>query len=666
MMKAESNNRRTAARSLRRLLIGIVSATALVVLGLVATGGVVVLRKAVAGDEDARIVNSAALAKQLVERVLAERSRQAEFIAATPSVVAAAVRGGEVAAQNGLTRASVEALEERFRQTRSQQVHAEASQFLRELLPKLDIAEVMITDQYGYNAVTTSQASDFVQSDEAWWQRAWNDGASASQAMRDEATNLTVLEMARVIRGHGARVGVVKVKFGLGAIDSVLAQGSAADTGLRVDLIAPIGRVIASSGTVARFSVLSGGSAVKGHYGSRAFTYPADSGTERGVVLTANRGRWRVVAHMSDDRARAGYNTAKLALLAGVGVMFVAVIVLMLSAGRLVERRITGPAEELAIAAEAVAAGDLSKQVRDSGSDDEIGRLARAISSMIDELRQLARALAESSAETASMTTEITASSEEMAAAAGEIAHTASDLSQQSNVMAQTIHALAGSSEHLVKLASELDTGSHDGMQRNAQLRALAVENRARLDDSATSLAALSADIQASASATEQLAAASEEVGTFVTLVQKLARQSKLLALNAAMEAARAGEHGHGFAVVAEEVRRLAATSSDAAEKTERVVTGVLNGVAQSRSSTERTVETVRNVRGATELGSRSFGDIEKAVASAEVWTTSIGQAVETANELARQMRVRLDSLASGTESYAAAMDEVAASSQEQ
>src|SRR6185369_15221155 len=139
-----------------------------------------------------------------------------------------------------------------------------------------------------------------------------------------------------------------------------------------------------------------------------------------------------------------------------------------------------------------------------------------------------------------------------------------------------------------------------------------------------------------------------------------------LLALSAAMEAARAGEHGHGFAVVAEEVRSVAAMSSDAAEKTERVVTGVLNGVEQSRSSTERTVETVRNVRGATELGSRSFGDIEKAVASAEMWTTSIGQAVQTANELAREMRVRLDSLASGTESYAAAMEEVAASSEEQ
>jgi methyl-accepting chemotaxis protein len=151
-----------------------------------------------------------------------------------------------------------------------------------------------------------------------------------------------------------------------------------------------------------------------------------------------------------------------------------------------------------------------------------------------------------------------------------------------------------------------------------------------------------------------------------VTLVQKLARQSKLLALNAAMEAARAGEHGHGFAVVAEEVRRLAAMSSDAAERTENVVSGVLRGIAQSRTSSERTVETVRAVRGATEEGSRSFGHIEKAVADADGWTSSIQRASSAASGLVQDMRSKLDSLAVGTDSFAAAMEEVAASSEQQ
>src|SRR4029079_5690095 len=306
----------------------------------------------------------------------------------------------------------------------------------------------------------------------------------------------------------------------------------------------------------------------------------------------------------------------------------------------------------------------MSKELTESGGEYEIGRLARAVSAMIEELRRLAMALQESATETVTMTSEITASSEEMAASAGQIAHTASDLSQQANTMAGTIPALAGSSERLVGGASELDAGARDGVDRNAKLRVLAVENRARLDDSSRSLAALTGDVEANAAASDQLARASEEVRSFVTLVQKLARQSKLLALNAAMEAARAGDQGHGFAVVAEEVRRLAAMSSDAAERTERVVSGVLQGISESRTSSERTVDTVRAVRGATEEGSRSFGQIERAVAETDAWTSSIALAVTATNGLAREMSTRLESLSTGTESFAAAMQEVAASSE--
>ena len=93
---------------------------------------------------------------------------------------------------------------------------------------------------------------------------------------------------------------------------------------------------------------------------------------------------------------------------------------------------------------------------------------------------------------------------------------------------------------------------------------------------------------------------------------------------------------------------------------------GVLDAVGRSRSSSEHTLETARAVRGATEQGASSFAEIEKAVADAESWTTSIERAVHASNDLARDMRGRLDSLATGTESFAAAMEEVAASSEEQ
>jgi methyl-accepting chemotaxis protein len=661
-----------SARSLRRRLVSFVGAGALIVLAAVGYAGLLVIRSSIAGDSDDRLVSAANLSTQLVERVLAERTRQVELIASSPSAISAARKGSEEARKAGLpmrtfspNEPALDAIEARYKATRSFQDDPAALQYLTSILPKLDIAEIMVTDEHGYNGVTTSPSSDFIQSDEAWWQSAWNTGASSANATADPATKRTVVEMAGVIRDQHDRVGVTKVKFGLSLVDSVLALGGIARSSLRVDLVDSAGRVIASSRPGDRFKPFAGYALIATHDSGSAFRFQGDS-ARRGAVAVTNGGRWRVVAHMSEAEAGRAYNVARTSLFVGLLVMAALIFASLVFVSRYIERRITGPAAELARAAEAVAEGDLSTRVEQSNSDDEIGRLAQAVSAMIAELRRLATALNESTSETTSMTAEITASSEEMAASAGQIAHTAADLSQQANLMAETIQALAGSSENLVRMATDLDTGATEGVERNARLRTLALENRARLDESSRSLALLNTDAEASAAAIEQLAQASEEIRTFVTLVQKLARQSKLLALNAAMEAARAGEHGHGFAVVAEEVRRLSAMSSDAAERTERVVTGVLQGIAQSRTSTERTVETVRAVRGATEGGSRSFGDIEAAVAAADGWTASIRNAVTSANGLAHNMRAKLDSLASGTESFAAAMEEVAASSEEQ
>jgi methyl-accepting chemotaxis protein len=667
-MFAISHSRRGkhSARSLRWRFLSLAGTGAVLVLGVVAYAGLLVLQNSIARDEDARIVNSASLSEQLVQRLLSERVRQVQLIAAEPNIIAAAKKGTEISRAKGLPNRSIDDLEQMFKGPRSQQVDDNALRYLNGLLPKLDIAEVMLTDEFGYNAVTTSLSSDFVQSDEAWWQTAWGNGMTTAQATIDPVIGRTVVELAGVVREGNARVGVVKVKFGLSMLDSVLAQGSNVGTTMRVDLVDSGGKVIASSGRAARFKPLSGFSTVSSQDAGSVFNFSADSIRRRGSVFATNGGRWRVVAHMSLADATRAYSEARWGLLIGLVLMLVLIVTSLSLIGKFIERRITSPARELAVAAEAVAAGDLSKQITDMGDEDEIGRLARAISAMMLELRRLATALNESAAETGSMTVEITSSSEEMAASAGQIAHTAADLSQQSAVMAGTIQTLAASSEHLVGVASKLDAGAHEGVERNARLRALALENRARLDDSSRSLATLSGDVEASAAAIEQLASASEEVRTFVTLVQKLARQSKLLALNAAMEAARAGEHGHGFAVVAEEVRRLAAMSSDAAERTERVVGEVLRGVAQSRTSSGRTVETVRTVRDATEQGSQSFGQIERAVAEADAWTASIENAVTATGSLVREMRGKLDSLAAGTDSFAAAMEQVAASSEEQ
>src|SRR5262249_35818829 len=164
----------------------------------------------------------------------------------------------------------------------------------------------------------------------------------------------------------------------------------------------------------------------------------------------------------------------------------------------------------------------------------------------------------------------------------------------------------------------------------------------------------------------EALAAASQEIGAFVTLVRRIARQSKLLALNASMEAARAGAQGEGFAVVAAEIRKLSQSSAEAAERTEGTVQGVLARVEDSRAATQRTREAVDAVALATKNALESFAQVERAVHDAESWTGEIERTALESTELIVQATLRLDDLARGTENFAAAMQEGAAASEEQ
>ena len=612
-------------------------------------------------ESEARLSDAARRGQLLVDELLADRERQAQVLALTPAVIEAAREGGARAASLGITAVSASDLEQRFSAERSLQTSPSVRSFLVGVLPRLDAAEISITEGHGFNAVTTSRSADFVQSDESWWQTAWQDGLASAGAVYDSTLRRSFIPVAAVVKDGGTRLGVLALSFGASPLVAALEK---AGGGIRIDVVDSTNRI-----------VLSSDSLMLGHYmsGAAASRRPAegvsavfDAGSERVVVSRANGGRWRLLAHQSAAALEAPYRPARMSAMGIVVLLVTLLIGVLFAVHRYLARRISGPATELAVAAEAVAAGDFSIEIGDTGSDDEIGRLGRAVGAMILELRRLAQALAGSARETSAMSSEITAGSEEMAATAGEIANTASDLSAQATTMAETIGSLAQSAASLKELATTLDDGARGGSLRNTSLRAMAMENRSGLDASAESLGVLSNDVSASATAIESLGVASEEIRSFVGLVRKLARQSKLLALNAALEAARAGEHGEGFAVVASEVRRLAAMSSDAAERTEEIVAGVLSAIQESRASAARAVTTAEEVRGATARASESFTEIEMAVVEAEAWTESVEQTSARTNNLVTQMTQRLEVLSTGTESFAAAMEQVAASSQEQ
>src|SRR5687768_17359216 len=330
-----------------------------------------------------------------------------------------------------------------------------------------------------------------------------------------------------------------------------------------------------------------------------------------------------------------------------------------------IRRHVSGPAAELARMHEAVGRGDLSTHYKPSVNNSVVDRLTQSTMTMLNQLRTVTGSMQSSAEENSLLASQIRLASESVASAAREGATTSSALSQDAVAREETITQLSADADQLVKLSTTLRDVAQEGLKRDRALRILARENRARLDTTASALNALTGDALSSAEAIEELSTAVDEIRAFLILVQKISRQSKILALNAAMEAARAGEHGHGFAVVATEVRRLASSSAEAANRTTSLVEEMLERVSRSRESTARTVATVEQVLEATREGKLSLAKVEEETMEGEGLSSRIQGTALQSSELVAAMTEKFSNLARGTGAFARAISNVATSSED-
>ncbi|HMJ17683.1 MAG TPA: methyl-accepting chemotaxis protein [Gemmatimonadaceae bacterium] len=359
----------------------------------------------------------------------------------------------------------------------------------------------------------------------------------------------------------------------------------------------------------------------------------------------------------------AGFNTALIIASLWIGV---ALITTASAAIIFVRLHVSGPAAELARVHEAIAKGDLSGAYKPSAGNAAVDRLTRSTRSMLSHLREVAGKMQNSADDNSELVSQISLASQSVAASAREGAATSTVLSQDAVTRERTINELTAEAARLVEILTNLRAAASEGLKRDQALRQLARDNRTRLERSTNSLQELASDALESAEGIDALSAAADEIQAFLVLVQKISRQSKLLALNAALEAARAGEHGHGFAVVATEVRRLASSSAEAAQRTTSLVQEMLESVTHSRESTARTVATVEQVLESTRAGRQSLAKVEEGTVEGEDLSKRIDAGVKESTELITAMNQRLASLSQGTAAFSRAMQHVAVSNEEQ
>jgi methyl-accepting chemotaxis protein WspA len=330
--------------------------------------------------------------------------------------------------------------------------------------------------------------------------------------------------------------------------------------------------------------------------------------------------RWGLVVKQDADEAFDLIHKQRLAMVT----LLVGSTAAVTLAALLVARGLSRPIREAALVAEQVAAGDLTARVT-SRATGEPGRLLQAVATMTADLRALIGRIQKSSIALLSTATEIAATSRQQE-------QTLIDHGASTNEAAAAVKEISATSHELLKTMTEVNTVA-------AQTGAMATAGReglASMDRAMRALAASTGSFGAKLSLISERAA---NINLAVTTITKVADQTNLLSINAAIEAEKAGEYGLGFLVVAREIRRLADQTAVATLDIERMVKEMQSSVAAGVMEMDKFSEQVR--QGVVEVGriSDQLGQIIAAVFGLSERFDQVTEGMRVQSQGAEQIR---------------------------
>jgi methyl-accepting chemotaxis protein len=623
------------------------------------------------GIADGLIVD-ALRASTVVTQYLHERRTDVELLAQMPEIAAAARAAGDDVERRGLVRFSLDELEGRFEASRSLGTAPAVGDYLVQFRDQSDFAEIFFTERNGLNVEVTNQTSDFVQSDEEWWQRALTDGSFQADPALDESAAVVALEYSVAIIGpeDGATLGVLKGVIDLSPLARSL-NGEGEDLALRVEVVDSLGRLIVSPDAELLLGLTSDADAIpRTEQPEVAQARAADGFEELVASVPTENGTWWVLARELTATAGAPVAAVRNSGYVTGGVMVAVSLIVLLTLTSWLDARITKPVQAAGAIARRIAEGDLTiETVSEEGHDDEVHDLVSSVNQMVRALTGLVGAIHSSADESAAMAEEISASTQQMSASTHEMSKTCQHLSAQAADQTSMIQHATGDSTRILEIASRLAEGTQTAATRNAALQNVAKYHRRLLLKSSEDLTKLTDDITKGLEDAQVLSEMSQEIQTFVGQATAIATQTNMLSLNASIEAARAGAtggEGRGFAVVADEVRKLATQAARAATMTSETVAKVLANVERTRTRFEGIAAGSVSVQEVAQAAAQGLEDVAESACGNQEWTEETSEAAGQAKQLVEDIANQLKEISGRTESFLAAAEEIAASAEQQ
>ena len=282
--------------------------------------------------------------------------------------------------------------------------------------------------------------------------------------------------------------------------------------------------------------------------------------------------------------------------------------------GTLIGHSIIHPLEKFKKAVAAIADGDLAHPLAVTSKDD-MGRLARDLNTMTASIANMVAIISQNSLR-------IAASAEQLHTSSTQIANGAQEITSRVTNLVTASEEMNATSE---EIAQTCQTASSDAVMvtATAQTGEEAVRETTRI------MAGIAGQVTETANTVAELGERSDQIGVIVSTIEDIADQTNLLALNAAIEAARAGEQGRGFAVVADEVRKLAERTSLATREIATMITGVQQETHKIVASMQEGVTRVET--GSTEVvkSGSVLSEIIAEIAELQEQVTHIATAAE-------------------------------------